>query len=423
MTPLPRHLAAQESRNATPSGWEPVEGSLATPRGFRAASAASGIKRAKGALDLALIFSEVPQTSAAGVFTTNLAAAAPVHLSRRNLQESRGQARAVVVNSGNANACTGAGGIRVAERTVAAAATLFDVPPEQILVASTGVIGVPLEPELTLSQLPTLKENLSVENAASVARAIMTTDTTPKSYALRSRIGGETVHLAGVAKGSGMIHPRLATLLCFITTDALVGARMLHHVLRAAVEVSFNRVSVDGDTSTNDSVIAMANGASGVAVRPGNQSRKWFLDGLTHLCQALARMIARDGEGAKKLVTIEVSGARSDTDSELVARAIANSPLVKTAIAGSDPNWGRIICAAGYSGARFNPEKVDILVNDLFLCRKGVDARFDEAAARRELGLKELTLRVNLHAGRGSSRVWTCDLTHDYITINASYRT
>ena len=417
------HEPRLRTRKPTATGWEPIEGGLATPRGFRAASVASGIKKATGALDLALIFSELPQTTAAGVFTTNLAAAAPVVLSRRSLQESRGQARAVVINSGNANACTGAEGLSVAEQTAVAAATLLDVAPEQTLVASTGVIGVPLEPRLILNQLPTLKENLSVENASWVARAIMTTDTTPKSYVLRSRIDGETVHLAGVAKGSGMIHPRLATLLSFITTDARVGPRMLHYLLRAAVEVSFNRVSVDGDTSTNDSVIAMANGASGVAVRPGNQSRAWFLAGLTHLCQALARMIARDGEGAKKLVTVEVRGAKSDADAERVARAVANSPLVKTAVAGSDPNWGRIICAAGYSGASFNPEKVDILVNDLFLCRKGVDARFDEATARRELDLKELTLRLDLHAGRGSSRFWTCDLTRDYITINASYRT
>ena len=417
------HEPRLRTRKPTATGWEPIEGGLATPRGFRAASVASGIKKATGALDLALIFSELPQTTAAGVFTTNLAAAAPVVLSRRSLQESRGQARAVVINSGNANACTGAEGLSVAEQTAVAAATLLDVAPEQTLVASTGVIGVPLEPRLILNQLPTLKGNLSVENASSLARAIMTTDTTPKSYVLRSRIDGEAVHLAGVAKGSGMIHPRLATLLCFITTDARVGPRMLHYLLCAAVEVSFNRVSVDGDTSTNDSVIAMANGASGVAVRPGNQSRAWFLAGLTHLCQTLARMIARDGEGAKKLVTVEVRGAKSDADAERVARAVANSPLVKTAVAGSDPNWGRIICAAGYSGASFNPEKVDILVNDLFLCRKGVDARFDEATARRELDLKELTLKVDLHAGRGSSRFWTCDLTHDYITINASYRT
>ena len=336
---------------------------------------------------------------------------------------SHGRGRAVLVNSGNANACNGRGGLRAAERTIAAVATLLDIPPQQVLVASTGVIGVPLRAELILSQLRTLKKNLSVENAVSVALAIITTDTAPKSYALRTRIDGQPVHLAGVAKGAGMIHPHLGTMLCFITTDALVGPRTLQHALRAAVEVSFNRVSVDGDTSTNDSVIAMASGVSGVAVSPGHHGGKWFLSGLTQLCLTLARMIARDGEGAKKLITIEVRGAKSDGDAERIARAIANSPLVKTAVAGSDPNWGRIICAAGYSGAKFDADKVDILVNDLLLCRKGVDARFDEVAARRELNQKELTLRVDLHAGNGTSQMWTCDLTHDYITLNASYRT
>ena len=402
--------------------WEPVEGGLATPRAFRAAAVAAGIKKG-GALDLALVFSDAPHTSAAGVFTTNLVKAAPVVLCRRNLRQSHGHARALVVNSGNANACTGRDGHRTVQRTVAAAAALLDVPPEQVLVASTGVIGAPLKAELILGQLRTLKEKLSIDEAASVALAIMTTDTAPKSCVLRTRIDGEPVHLAGVAKGAGMIHPRLATMLCFITTDARVGPRMLQQVLRAAVEVSFNRVSVDGDTSTNDSVIAMASGASGVAVSSENQSSAWFCAGLTQLCQTLARMIARDGEGAKKLVTIEVRGAKSDVDAQRVARAIANSPLVKTAVAGSDPNWGRIMCAAGYSGARFDPGKVDILVNHLFLCRKGVDAGFDEAAARRQLDQKELTLRVDLHAGNSAAQMWTCDLTHDYITINASYRT
>jgi glutamate N-acetyltransferase/amino-acid N-acetyltransferase len=350
-------------------------------------------------------------------------AAAPVVLSRRNLQAARGYARAILANSGNANACTGSGGLRAAGRVAASAATLLDIPPEQVLLASTGVIGVPFKPEPILTQLPALKANLSPENAPSVARAIMTTDTVPKSYALRTVIDGKPVNLAGVAKGSGMIHPRLATLLCFITTDARVGPKMLQQVLRGAVEVSFNRLSVDGDTSTNDTVIAMASGVSGVVVRPGNHSRARFFDGLRQLCQALARMIARDGEGAKKLVTVEVRGARSNTDAERVARAIANSSLVKTAIAGSDPNWGRILCAAGYSGAKFDPQKVDILVNELFLCHRGVDTGFDEAAAKRELDKKELILRVNLRAGNGSSQMWTCDLTHDYITINASYRT
>jgi glutamate N-acetyltransferase/amino-acid N-acetyltransferase len=231
------------------------------------------------------------------------------------------------------------------------------------------------------------------------------------------------VHLAGTAKGAGMIHPRLATMLSFITTDAGVRARDLRKMLRAAVESSFNRLSVDGDTSTNDTVLALASGLSGVRVRCGTRIGVLFLAGLTELCQTLARMVAKDGEGAKKLVTIEVHGARTRADAERVARTIANSPLVKTAIAGSDPNWGRIICAAGYSGATFDPSKVDIRVNDFVLCRRGLDVGFDEAAAKRELDQKELTIRLDLHQGKASTRFWTCDLTHDYITINASYRT
>jgi glutamate N-acetyltransferase/amino-acid N-acetyltransferase len=215
----------------------------------------------------------------------------------------------------------------------------------------------------------------------------------------------------------------MATLISFLTTDALIGPRTLFNLLRTAVDASFNRVTVDGDTSTNDTVVALASGVTGVGVRPGNASWAWFLEGLTQLCQTLAKMIATDGEGAKKLVIVEVQGARKPSDAERIARAIANSPLVKTAIAGSDPNWGRIICAAGYSGAIFDPNKVDIRVNDLVLCRDGVDAGFDEASARKELDRKEMTLRLDLHQGRASAHIWTCDLTHDYITINASYRT
>ncbi len=403
--------------------WEPVEGNLATPGGFRAATAAAGIKKSAGALDLALIFSDAEKTSAAGVFTTNIVTAAPVALSRRNLRASRGFARAIVVNSGNANACTGRAGFQTARQTMDTAAKLLDVPPHQILVASTGVIGVPLKPELILSRLPSLKKGLSAESASSVAQAIMTTDTVPKSCVLRSRVNGQAVHLAGVAKGAGMIHPRMATMLCFITTDAAVGPRIIQQMLEAAVDVSFNRISVDGDTSTNDTVIALASGTSGISVRPGGRGRAWFCSGLVQLCQTLARMIVRDGEGAKKLVTLEIRGARTAGDAERLARAIANSPLVKTAVAGSDPNWGRILAAAGYSRARFYPERVDILLNDLFLCRKGVDAGFDEAAAKREMDQKEFTLRVDLHSGENSTRLWMCDLTHDYITINASYRT
>jgi glutamate N-acetyltransferase/amino-acid N-acetyltransferase len=256
-----------------------------------------------------------------------------------------------------------------------------------------------------------------------VARAIMTTDTVPKSCVLRSEMKGKAVHLAGVAKGAGMIHPRMATMLSFITTDAALAPGMLHKALRAAVEVSFNRLTVDGDTSTNDTLVALASGLSGVRVEAGDRSQEWFLAGLTEVCQTLAQMIARDGEGAKKLVTVEVRGARQPSDAERIARAIANSPLVKTAIAGNDPNWGRIMCAAGYSGARFDPSKADIRVNDFYLCRQGLDAGFQEAAARKELDRKDVLIRLDLHQGKASARIWTCDFTRDYIDINASYRT
>ena len=403
--------------------WEIVEGSLASARGFRGAAIAAGIKKTRGALDLALILGDPPATTAAGLFTTNLVLAAPVLLSRQNLAESHGRCRAVLVNSGNANACTGRKGMQTARESARAAAKLLSLQPAQVLLASTGVIGAPLELGLVTNQLPSLVESLSIENASAVARAIMTTDTFPKSCVVRSEVGGKPVYLAGIAKGAGMIHPRMATLLSFLTTDALIGPRTLQNLLRAAVQVSFNRITVDGDTSTNDTVVALASGASAVGVRPGNTSWAWFLEGLTQLCQTLAKMIARDGEGAKKLVIVEVQGARKPSDAERIARAIANSPLVKTAIAGSDPNWGRIICAAGYSGALFDPNKVDIRVNDLLLCRDGVDAGFDEASARKELDRKEMTLRLDLHQGKASAHIWTCDLTHDYITINASYRT
>ena len=402
--------------------WETIEGDLATPLGFRAAAVAAGIKKLKDALDLALVFSDSPTTAAAGVFTTNRVAAAPVRLSRQNLVESRGRCRAIVVNSGNANACTGHAGMHAAEETARVAGELLGIEPSQVLVASTGVIGVTLDPDLILRQLPHLKEKLSKENAGKAADAIMTTDTFPKTCVVRSESKGKAVHIAGIAKGSGMIHPRMATMLSFITTDASMGERMLHNLLLGAVEDSFNRVTVDGDTSTNDTLVALASGLSEMPVIPGNESRAWFVEGLTLLCQTLARMIARDGEGASKLVTVEVVGARTPLDADRVARAIGNSPLVKTALAGSDPNWGRIVCAAGYSGAKFDPDKIDVSVNNMALCRKGVDAGFDEAAAHRELDRKEIVLQVDLHAGKAAARVWTCDFTRGYIDINASYR-
>jgi glutamate N-acetyltransferase/amino-acid N-acetyltransferase len=402
--------------------WEAIEGNLATPLGFRAAAVAAGIKKTSGALDLALIVCDSGSTTAAGVFTANRVAAAPVLLSRQYLVESRGRSRAIVVNSGNANACTGRPGMQTAEETARIAGELLGIEPSQVLVASTGVIGVALNPDLILRQLPHLKESLSTENAGKVAEAIMTTDTFSKTCVVRSEVKGKAVHIAGIAKGAGMIHPHMATMLSFITTDASMGERMLQNLLMGAVQDSFNRVTVDGDTSTNDTALALASGLSEVTVIPGNESRAWFAEGLTLVCQTLARMIARDGEGASKLVTVEVVGARTPLDADRAARAIANSPLVKTALAGSDPNWGRIICAAGYSGAKFDPNKIDVNVNNLALCRKGADAGFDEAAAHRELDQKEILLHVDLHAGRAAARIWTCDFTRGYIDINASYR-
>jgi glutamate N-acetyltransferase/amino-acid N-acetyltransferase len=403
--------------------WEVVEGNLASPRGFRGGAVAARIKKTHSELDLALLVCDAHAATCAGLFTTNLVAAAPVLVSKQNLAESHGRCRALLVNSGNANACTGRQGLHTARESARIAAKLLNLQPAQVLVASTGVIGVALELGLVTKQLPALVGKLSIENASAVAQAIMTTDTFPKACVLRSEVSGKPVYVAGIAKGSGMIHPRMATMLSFVTTDALIGPRTLQNLLRAAVDESFNRITVDGDTSTNDTVLAWASGLAAVGVRPGNASWAWFLEGLTQLCQYLAKMIARDGEGAKKLVTVEVQGARKPSDADRVARAIANSPLVKTAIAGSDPNWGRILCAAGYSGALFDPNKVDIRVNNLLLCRDGVDAGFDEASARKELDGKELALRLDLHQGNASAHIWTCDLTHDYITINASYRT
>ena len=403
--------------------WEITSGSLATPLGFQGAALAAGIKKSPGTLDLALIFSESSATACAGLFTTNLAAAAPVVYCRRSLEASKGWARAIVANAGNANACTGKPGRRLAEDTARVAAKQLGIPVSQVLLASTGVIGIPLKPELILSNLPRLHATLSAESAALVPQAIMTTDTFPKLSVLRGRVGGETVHLAGTAKGAGMIHPRMATMLAFITSDVEISPRDLKGMLSRAVKYSFNRLTVDGDTSTNDTVIVLANGLSGVKVRSASPSGEWFQAGLTKLCQALARMIARDGEGSKKLLTVEVEGARTEAEADRVARAIANSPLVKTAIAGSDPNWGRILCAVGYSGAQFNPDKVDIAANGFLLCRKGLDAGFTDVAAKEALNQEEVALRVSLRQGKASATIWTCDLTRDYISINASYRT
>jgi glutamate N-acetyltransferase/amino-acid N-acetyltransferase len=391
------------------------EVSLNLPVGFRYSAVYAGIRKVAKP-DLALIVSD-SEASAAAVFTTNLVQAAPVRRTRRNLETSGGRARAVLVNAGNANCATRTGD-KVSLATSRALARLLRFPAVQVLPSSTGVIGVELDPALIVNALPGLIAGLSPERFIDAAEAIMTTDTVRKTADVEA--GGFRV--AGMTKGSGMIHPHMATTLAYVMTDAAVSPSDLKKALREAVGASYNRVSVDGDMSTNDTLLVLANGASGVKVGPKNRAQ--FHAALTEVCQSLAKQIARDGEGAKKLIEIRVEGASDDAAATQIARAIANSPLNKTAIAGSDPNWGRILCAAGYAGVVFDPAKTDIWLQGVRVCRRGLAAEYDEAALSKKLDAPDCFIRIVLgEKGPGSAIFWTCDMTHDYITINASYRT
>jgi glutamate N-acetyltransferase/amino-acid N-acetyltransferase len=385
---------------------------MAYPAGFRYAATYAGIRKvAKD--DLALIVSDTP-ASAAAVFTKNLVVAAPVEVARRNLQVSRGKVRAWLINAGNAN-CATRTGERVALECIRSAAKTLGVQEQEVLPASTGVIGVEMNARLIVDTIPELAAALRPDSFDAVAAAIMTTDTRVKTAFAKMK----RATMAGMAKGSGMIHPRMATTLGFVMTDAVASPAELRAALKKAIGVSFNRISVDGDTSTNDVVAVMANGASGF--KPGARALE---SALTEVLSSLAKQIARDGEGARKLVTIDVEGTATDHDAETIARTIANSPLVKTAIAGSDPNWGRVLAAAGYSGVRFDPRKTDIFMQGLAVCRSGLAAAFSEAELTRKLDESECLIRFVIRGGgKGKARFWTCDLTEEYIRINASYRT
>jgi glutamate N-acetyltransferase/amino-acid N-acetyltransferase len=382
------------------------------PAGYRYAATYAGIRKvAKD--DLALIVSDTP-ASAAAVFTKNRVAAAPVVVARRSLKAARGRVRAVLVNAGNAN-CATRTGEQVTMQCVTAAARALGSRVEEILPASTGVIGVELDARLIVESIPKLMEGLDAGKFDDAAGAILTTDTIGKTAF--AQVKG--VRIAGMTKGSGMIQPRMATTLGFVMTDAAVAPAVLRPMLKRAIERSYNRISVDGDTSTNDTVAVLANGASG-----GKPSLKAFEEALTEVLESLARQIVRDGEGAKKLVTIEVEGATNDRAAEKIARSIANSPLVKTAIAGSDPNWGRIISAAGNAGVPFDPRQVDIDLQGVPVCRAGLAAEFSEAELKKKLDLPDCLVRFTLRGrNRGKTRFWTCDFTEGYIRINASYRT
>jgi glutamate N-acetyltransferase/amino-acid N-acetyltransferase len=382
------------------------------PKGFRYAARYAGIRKvAKD--DLALIVSDTPAACAA-VFTRNRVVAAPVVLSRTNLRVSRGRVRAILINAGNANCATRTGDA-VAQTSIQAVAGALGIRASEVLLSSTGVIGVELDASKIVDTMPVLAASLSAASFQEVAHAIMTTDTVAKVACAEVR----GIQIVGCTKGSGMIQPNMATTLGFVMTDARLSPAELRPILKRAIGSTYNRISVDGDTSTNDTVAVLANGASGV-----KPSLKQFEAALTSVLESLAQQIARDGEGARKLITIDVEGAPTEAAAEKMARAIANSPLVKTAIAGSDPNWGRIISAAGYSGVVFDPRKTDIDLQGLPVCRGGLAADFSEAELAAKLDAKECSIRVIIRGkGKGKARFWTCDFTEGYIKINGSYRT
>lgn len=403
-----------------------IDGGITAPRGFRAAGVACGIKRRNAShtsapLDLALIVADQPSPAGA-VFTTNKAVAAPVVVSREHLAASGGVASAVVVNSGCANACTGDAGLTVAREMAAAAGAAAKCAPNQVLVSSTGVIGVPLDLAKVRVGITHAAGELSLSGSDAAMRAIMTTDPFPKSKAVSAQTQAGTFSVGGIAKGSGMIEPRMATMLGFLTTDARVAPDVLQRALRRVSDETFNAITVDGECSTNDCVFLMASGASGVSVTRDDDPA--FLEALRAVAGHLSREIVRGGEGATKLVTVHVTGAASLDDARLAARTIANSPLVKTAINGGDPNWGRLIAAAGRSGAAFVLDRASVSVGPVKLFVAGVphDERAEQAADL--LQQKEITVAVDLGTGGPhDATMWTCDFSAEYVRINAEYRT
>jgi glutamate N-acetyltransferase/amino-acid N-acetyltransferase len=394
------------------------------PAGFRFAAVKAGLK-ASGRTDFAVIVAD-EAASAAAAYTANRITAAPIAVDKAHLQATGGRVRVVAINAGNANCAAGQAGLEAAYATCRAAAMEFGCRPEEVFPSSTGVIGVPLPVEKLVAALPAIQANLGAEseNFQQVARAILTTDLVEKTAFARLTVDGKEVRVAAVGKGSGMIHPRLvphATMLVYILTDAEIEPATLQGMLNSAVEVSFNRISVDGDTSTNDTVLLLASGASGARVEAGNTE---FQAVLTQVATSLARQIVADGEGVKHVVELRVGGAVSDAEAVVVAKAIAHSPLVKTAWAGSDPNWGRLMAAIGNSGAAIDPERIDIWFGDLRICRDGGRAaEMDVAAAHVYLKQPEFSIAIDLHQGDGSCVFWTTDLTAEYVRINADYST
>ena len=404
-----------------------IPGGVCAAQGFKAAGVHMGVKtRNTDKKDVALIVSDV-ECAAAAVFTKNAVKAAPIHVDKEHLKN--GKARAIIVNSGNANACASQGEEN-ARRMCAAAAKALGIEMEDVLVSSTGVIGQRINVELIEAGVPALAEMLehSEDASLSAAQAIMTTDTVKKEIAVETMVGGKKVTMGGIAKGSGMIHPNMGTMLCFLTTDCAISPAMIKTALLETVNVSFNRISVDGDTSTNDSCMVLANGMAGNApITEKGEDYEAFLAALQALCIQLAKEMASDGEGAKHLITCTVSGAKSEAAAETISKSVICSVLTKAAIFGADANWGRVLCAMGYSGEDFDPDKVDVhftsAAGDIAVCEQGRGLNFDEDLAKKILTEHDVEINITMGEGEGVCTCWGCDITYDYIKINGDYRT
>lgn len=393
---------------------------VAYPQGFKAAGVRAGIKKS-GNLDVAVIHTE-KEAAVAGVFTQNLVAAAPVRVSK--IVVGTGSAHAIVANAGCANACTGEQGLRDAEQMAEITAKELNCNSDDVIVASTGVIGVNLPMDKMEVGIKNAVAELSTEGSVNAGNAIVTTDTYSKACATEIEIGGKEVRFGAIAKGSGMIRPNMATMLCFITTDAAIDQKLLQGALSEINEVTFNMVSVDGDMSTNDMVIVLANGAAGNAkITERNADYAKFYSTLKEICTELAKRIAADGEGATKFLTIQVNGTETFDDAKKVGMSIANSPLVKTAFFGEDPNWGRVICAVGYSGVKIAPEKTVIKFGGIPVYAHSVGAKYDADALKKVMAAKEIVIDVELGLGEESATVWSCDFSYEYVKINGEYHT
>lgn len=402
-----------------------IDGGVTSPQGFTAQGVCAGIKPSNTTKrDLALIYCEKPCTAAA-VYTKNLVKSSTITVTKKHLEN--GVAQAIIVNSGNANTCN-ADGIEIAEKMCEIAAETLGVKAEDVIVASTGVIGQPLPIEPVIKGAAMMKGKLSKDGGTNAAEAIMTTDTIKKEMAMQAELGGKTVTIGGIAKGSGMIHINMGTMLSFVTTDAAVSAEMLEEALREAVEDSYNMVSVDGDTSTNDTLAIMASGLAGnEEITEKNEDYRVFVSALTEAFKSLAKKLAADGEGATKLLVCAVDGAKTKKDAVMVSKSIICSSLFKAAMFGADANWGRVLCAIGYSGADVDVSKVKVEFKspkgEILVCENGAGVEFSEEKAKEILLEKEITVAVSLNDGEGKAEAYGCDLTYDYVKINGDYRT